>query len=35
MRYIYLKPELMNLSQGARISFARQIRRMAQDEIAD
>ena len=34
MRCIYLKPELMNLSQGVRISFARQIRRMTQDEIA-
>lgn len=35
MRCVYLKPELMNLSQGARISFARQIRRMTQDELAD
>lgn len=32
MNYVYLKPELENLSQGERISFARQMRRMTQDE---
>lgn len=35
MKYIYLKPELENLSQGERIAFARQVRRMSQDELAD
>ena len=35
MKYIYLKPELENLSQGERIAFARQVRRMTQDELAD
>ena len=35
MKYIYLKPELENLSQGERIAFARQVRRMPQDELAD
>ena len=35
MKYIYLKPELENLSQGERIAFARQVRRMTQDEVAD
>lgn len=35
MRLVYLKPELDNLSQGQRISFARQIRLMTQDELSD
>ena len=35
MKYIYLKPELENLSQGERIAFARQVRRMTQDELAE
>lgn len=35
MKYIYLKPELENLSQGERIAFARQTRRMTQDELAE
>ena len=35
MKYIYLKPELENLSQGERIAFVRQVRRMTQDELAD
>lgn len=35
MKYIYLKPELENLSKGERIAFARQVRRMSQDELAD
>ena len=35
MNYVYLKPELENLSQGERISFTRQMRRMAQDEVSE
>ena len=35
MQYIYLKPQLQNLSQGERISFVRQFRRMTQDEVSD
>ena len=35
MQYIYLKPQLENLSQGERISFVRQFRRMTQDEVSD
>lgn len=35
MKYVYLKPKLDNLSQGERIAFARQIRRMLQDEVSD
>ena len=35
MNYVYLKPELENLSQGERISFARQMRRMTQDEVSE
>ena len=35
MKYIYLKTELENLSQGERIAFVRQVRRMSQDELAD
>lgn len=35
MSYVYLKPELENLSQGSRISFVRQIRRITQDEVSE
>ena len=35
MQYIYLKPQLKNLSQGERIAFVRQFRRMTQDEVSD
>jgi transcriptional regulator with XRE-family HTH domain len=35
MRLVYLKPELDDLSQGQRISFARQIRLMTQDDLSD
>lgn len=35
MNYVYLKPELENLSQGERISFARQMRRMTPDEVSE
>lgn len=35
MKYIYLKPELENLSQGARIAFAREFRGMTQDDVSD
>lgn len=35
MNYVYLKPELENLSQGERISFVRQMRRMTLDEVSE
>lgn len=35
MKHIYLKPQLENLSQGERIAFVRQFRRMTQDEVSD
>jgi len=35
MQYIYLKPQLKNLSQGERIAFVRQFRKMTQDEVSD
>ncbi|MGN1323546.1 MAG: helix-turn-helix domain-containing protein [Bacilli bacterium] len=35
MQYIYLKQQLENLSQGERISFVRQFRRMTQGEVSD
>ena len=35
MQCIYLKPQLENLSQGERIAFVRQFRRMTQDEVSD
>ena len=35
MRLVYLKPELDDLSQGQRISFARQIRLMTQDDLSN
>ena len=34
MRLIYLKPELRDLSQGARLAFVRQFRFMTQDDVA-
>ena len=35
MRFLYTKPELDDLSQGARIAFARQFRYMTQDDVSD
>lgn len=35
MRLLYTKPELDDLSQGARISFVRQFRLMTQDDVSD
>ena len=35
MRLLYSKPELRDLYQGSRISFARQFRFMSQHELAD
>ena len=35
MRYVYLKPELKDLSQGSRIAFAREFRYMTQDNVSD
>lgn len=35
MKYTNFKPSLRNLSQGERIAFIRQIRRMTQDEVSD
>lgn len=35
MRLLYSKPELRDLSQGSRISFARQFRFMSQHELAN
>lgn len=35
MKYVYFKPELENLSQGKRIAFVRQMRRMTQDEVSE
>lgn len=35
MRILYTKPELVDLSQGSRISFARQFRFMTQDDVSD
>ena len=35
MRYVYLKPELNDLSQGSRIAFAREFRYMTQDNVSD
>ena len=35
MQYIYLKPQLQNLSQGERIAFVRQFRRMKLDDTKD
>lgn len=34
MRIIYTKPILEDLSQGSRIAFVRQFRRMSQDEVS-
>ena len=35
MRILYTKPELVDLSQGSRIAFARQFRFMTQDDVSD
>ena len=35
MRILYTKPELVDLSQGSRIAFARQFRFMTQDDGSD
>ena len=35
MRILYTKPELVDLSQGSRIAFARQFRVMPQDDVSD
>ena len=35
MRLLYSKPELRDLSQDSRISFARQFRFMSQHELAN
>ena len=35
MRYVYLKPELKDLSQGSRIAFAREFRYMTQDNVSN
>ena len=35
MRYVYLKPELNDLSQGSRIAFAREFRYLTQDNVSD
>ena len=35
MRILYTKPELVDLSHGSRIAFARQFRFMTQDDVSD
>lgn len=35
MRLMYTRPVLSDLSQGARIAFARQFRQMTQDEVSE
>ena len=35
MKYVYLKPELKNLSQGERIAFVRQFRGLTQDNVSE
>ena len=35
MQLMYMKPVLKDLSQGSRIAFARQFRRMSQDNVSD
>ena len=35
MRILYTKPELVDLSQGSRIAFARQFRFMTQDDVSN
>ena len=35
MRLLYMKPKLKDLSQGSRISFIRQYRKMSQNEVSD
>lgn len=35
MRLVYTKPKLKDLSQGSRIAFVRQFRRLTQDDVSD
>ena len=35
MQILYTKPELVDLSQGSRIAFARQFRFMTQDDVSN
>ena len=35
MQLMYMKPVLKDLSQGSRIAFVRQFRRMSQDNVSD
>lgn len=35
MRLLYSKPKLNNLSQGERIAFIRQFRKLTQDDVSD
>lgn len=35
MRHLYLKPKLKDLTQGSRMTFARQFRRFTQDEVSE
>ena len=35
MRLFYFKPKLNNLSQGERIFFIRQFRKLTQDDVSD
>lgn len=35
MRYIYLKPQLKDLTQGSRIAFIRAFRKLTQDDVSD
>ena len=35
MKYVYLKPELDNSSQGEKIAFVRQFRRLIQDNVSE
>lgn len=35
MRLIYTKPKLKDLTQGSRLAFARQFRRLTQDEVSE
>ena len=35
MRYIYLKPQLKDLTQGSRITFIRSFRKLTQDDVSE
>ena len=35
MRYIYLKPQLKDLTKGSRITFIRSFRKLTQDDVSD